>query len=125
MAARVTEEEVLLIMDSALTEEAVESYVISANVFITNTLGSAGLSEALLKEIERWTAAHMIALSKERQSKEESAGTAAIKYAGQWGKGMEQTSYGQMAITLDSTGTLANLAKGKGQAYTYAVTSFE
>jgi hypothetical protein len=38
---------------------------------------------------------------------------------------MEQTSYGQMAITLDYSGTLANLAKGKGQATTFAVTSFE
>lgn len=124
MAARVTPEEVIEIMDTALDETTVEPYCNSANVFVNAVLSTAGLDETVLKEIEKWTAAHMIAMTKERQSKEEGAGTAFIKYAGEWGKGMLQTSYGQMAIALDPSGTLENLSKGKGKAYTYAIPSF-
>ena len=125
MAARVTSEEVIEIMDTALDESAVDPYCDSANVFVNATLASQGLTETVLKEIEKLIAAHMVAITKERQSKEEGAGTAFIKYAGEWKQGLSMTSYGQMAITLDPSGTLENISKGKGKASIYAVTSFD
>lgn len=124
MATRILPIEVIEIMDTALTELEVLPYCDSANVFVDAVLASAGLPEEVLKEIEKWTAAHMISISKERQAKEEGAGGAYIKYAGEWTNGMQQTSYGQMAIALDPSGTLVNLAKGKGRAFTYAIPSF-
>lgn len=124
MATRVLPDEVIAIMDTTLGEDDVQPYCDSAHVFVDALLASAGLTETILKEIEKWMAAHMVSLSKERQSKEEGAGTAYIKYAGEWAKGLEQTSYGQMAIALDPSGTLSNLSKGKGKAYTFAIPSF-
>jgi hypothetical protein len=125
MATRVTASEVLAIMDSALAESDISAFLISANVFVTNNLESSGLSESVLKEIERWVTAHMVAITKERQSKDEGAGTAYIKYTGQWGEGLLQTSYGQMAINLDSSGILANLANNKMKASIFVVPEFD
>lgn len=125
MATRVLAEEVIAIMDTSLEETVVEPYCDSANVFVNAALGTKGLTEIILKEIEKWIAAHMIAISKERQARDEGAGTAYIKYAGEWKMGLQQTSYGQMAIALDTSGTLVNIAKNKGLAYSYAVPSFD
>lgn len=118
--ARVTAAEVLSIMDNDLLEANVDPFLISANVFVTQHLGGK-LSEDVLKEVERWVAAHMVATTKDRQIKETGADNAFIKYTGYWSEGLNGTSYGQMAIALDSTGTLAILAKGKKSVYTYAV----
>lgn len=118
---RATEQEVLDIMDTTLTTEQLTPYLISANAFVTNTFSGKGLSDDILKEVERWVAAHMVATTKDRQIKETGADNAYIKYTGYWSEGLNATSYGQMAIALDSTGTLAILAKGKRGIYIYAV----
>lgn len=127
MANRVTQEDVLAVMDSTLTGEQVLPYINSANVWTTSMAEIIPLDEeeakdaSILFEIERWMSAHMISMTKERVSKEEGASGAYIKYAGDWGQGLKQTPYGQMVINYDSTGTLASLANGKSSASTYAV----
>jgi len=124
MALRVTEEEVLEIMDTSLTEDEVTPYITSANAFVTALLTTV-TDATVLKEVERWVTAHMIASTKERMSKEEEAGGAKIKYAGYWGTGLNGTSYGQMAIALDTSRTLAALANGKQFATTRAIPQFD
>jgi len=114
--------EVIEIMDTDLTEAQVEPYVTAANTLVTAALGDSGLGADVLKEIERWVAAHMIASSRERQASDEKAGPASVKYGGQYGANFSSTSYGQMAMTLDTTNTLASL--GGRQASIRAVESF-
>lgn len=121
MAARTTEQDVLDIMDNALTTVQVTPYLTSANIFVTETLGGTSLSENALTEIERWLTAHFIALSKDRVSTHEEASGALIKYAGMWTTGLEATQYGQNAMMFDTTNTLANLQKGKTSAWTRSV----
>jgi len=121
MATRATTAEVLEIMDTTLSESELLPYLTSANVFVTQALASSGLSDDTLKEIERWMAAHFAAMTKERQAKEAGAGGAYIKYAGEWGTSLNATTYGQVAMGLDSTNTLANLQKGKTTPFIYAV----
>lgn len=125
MATRVTAAEVIEILDTSLTGTDVLPFVTSANIFVTASLTGKGLSDDNLKEIERWVCAHMVASTKERQSKKEEAGGAKIEYAGYWGQGLSGTSYGQMAITLDPTGTLSSLSVGKQMAYIKAIPQFE
>jgi hypothetical protein len=120
--ARTTAAEVIEIMDTDLSVAQVGPYVTAANIMVTAALGTSGLGSDVLKEIERWVAAHMIASSKERQAIDEKAGPASIKYAGQYGANLASTSYGQMAMTLDTTNTLASL--GGRQASIRAVESF-
>ncbi len=110
--------------DTELTDDQVESFINSANVFVTASLAGKGLSEALLAEIERWMSAHMIASTRERTSVREAAGSASIEYTGKWGEGLLGTSYGQTAIAMDTSGTLLAMAKGKLSARITAITSF-
>lgn len=101
------------IMDTELTVEQIAPYVTGANVFVEGTLVGKGLSDDLLAQLEIWITAHMIALSRERTAKSEEAGGAKIVYAGEWGQMFSATSYGQMALTLDTSGTLQTLMKNK------------
>jgi len=111
--------------DTALDTDIIESYINSANVFVTATLGTKGLGDAVLEEIEKWLSAHMISVTRERVAKEAGAGGAYIKYAGSWGAGLLGSTYGQMAISLDTSGTLINIAKGKSTAWVYAIPNFD
>lgn len=121
MAVRVTVDDVRAIIDTTLEDTAIEPYIASANVWVNAVCEPIPLEEEVLFEIERWMSAHMIAMTQERVAKEEGAGGAYIKYAGDWGMGLTQTPYGQMVVNLDPSGTLASLAKGKGSASIYAV----
>ena len=78
----------------------------------------------MLKEIERWFVAHMIASTVWRTTAEEKVGDATIKYTGQWGKDLDSTPYGQMVKQLDKTGLMV-ASVGKRPASIYAVRSFE
>jgi hypothetical protein len=118
--ARVTVDDIYNIIDTT-DEDMVEACISSANVFVTATLVGKGLTDPVLKEIERWLTGHMIASTKERQIKKAGAGGAEVEYVGKFDIGLYGTSYGQMAVALDTSGTLVALAKGKGQAWTYSV----
>ena len=111
---RTTATEVKEILDnSTLTDGQVNAYITTANLFVTNHLGSTTLDADTLADIERWIAAHTIVMTRERQAKKEEAGSAKIEYVGEFGMGLRQTSYGQTAIMLDTTNTLNALADGK------------
>lgn len=122
MAARVTADDVLAILDdSALTAAQIAPFITSANVMINENIGTD--TTDLLKEIERWLTAHMISITRERQSIKEEAGSAKVEYAGKFGEGLKSTSYGQMVLSLDTTGIFASL--GGKAIYTYAIKSFD
>jgi len=110
-----------ILEDTSLSDTIIQSYISGANVFVTAQLDGKGLSDALLAEIERWMAAHMITHTVERQIKKAGAGGAEVEYTGYWGTGLSGTSYGQMAVSLDTTKTLEALAKGKLAAWSKAV----
>lgn len=126
MAVRVTVDEVIEILDDTeLDDDVILAFIGSANVFVTAQLSAKSLDASVLKEIERWVSAHMITMTRERVGKEAGAGGAYIKYAGEWGKGLNGTSYGQTAVMLDTTGTLEALAQGKGKASMKAIPNFD
>jgi hypothetical protein len=120
--ARTTAIDVKAIMEeNELTDPQIEAYITGANLFVTGHLDGKGLTVATMTEIERWYAAHLIAMTKERQIKKAGAGGAEVEYTGYWSYGLLATNYGQVAISLDTTGTLEMLAKGKMPAWTKAV----
>lgn len=121
--ARVTVAEVKEIIETDLSTTVITGYITSANALVTQALSSSGLGADILKEIERWSAAHMIAITKERQAYEEEAGGAKTRYTGRFGQGLSSTTYGQMVLTLDTTGKMASL--GKQQAVLMAIKSFD
>lgn len=109
--------------DTTLSGSVITSFINGANTFVTEQLSSKGLSDSLLKEIERWVAAHMISMTRERQIKKAGAGGAEVEYTGYWSYGLNATNYGQMAISLDTSKTLEAIAANKLPAWTKAVPS--
>lgn len=105
----VTIDEVRAVIDTEITDTQMQEYIFSTRAFLNAVFTGVSVSETLYKEMERWTTAHLIASSRDRQAKEEGAGGAYIKYGTMYGMGLASTSYGQHAMVLDYTGTLASL----------------
>jgi len=106
---RVTDAEVFAIIDTTLTD--IDVFINTANMMVTSWLETAGLTDETLKEIERYLVAHVLSVNDPRAKSMGISGAPYESYQGQWGKGLEGTSYGQMAILLDTSGTLNQIAK--------------
>jgi len=122
---RVVAIEVKQIMDGCtLDDQVVDAYIVAANELVDKVFeNDTDIGDTLLKEIEKWLTAHLIASSQQRTAAMEAVGDARIAYTGEWGKRLESTPYGQVALTLDITGKLARA--GKTAASIRAVESFE
>jgi hypothetical protein len=112
MAARVTAAEVKEIIETDLTDAAIAPMIAMATMEVDERLVDLDLSAARLKEIERWLAAHFISSSLDPRTKSEGAGSVSQSFEGQQGTGLKATRYGQQAIVLDTTGTLAASSEG-------------
>ena len=127
MANRVTPSDVQAIYayDPAILDAEATIFINSANIF-TNKVLAAGLTDsAQLTEIERWLGAHLIAI-RDPQAASERAGAVAQTLQQKVDLNFNQTRYGQQALLLDFTGTLASLneqAKGGGGAASLSVIS--
>lgn len=108
--ARVTAETVKEIISTQLTDEVVNTnHIDTANIFVTEHLGTSGLSDAMLEKIELYLAAHYVALTEEGGAlTRDKLGDADTSYANIYDQGLKSTRFGQAALALDSTGILAN-----------------
>jgi len=68
------------------------------------------LTSALLERIETFLAAHYYGHADQFKASEKRGKSSAV-YQGEWGMGLRSTQYGQVAVDLDPTGTLASLGK--------------
>ena len=124
MANRVTVAEVREVITTDLLDASIAAYIGIANSMVTATV-TCGLDDDIMKEIERFLTAHLIAITSgnDRVTTAEKLGEAEVKYAGKYGEGLKSTQYGQMVLALDTCGAFANL--GKKSATMRAITSFE
>ncbi len=126
MAIRTTSAEVLQIMDNCtVSTTIIDSFITAASALIDKIFeyDIDDMPSALLEEMERWLTAHMIASSLQRTTDTERLGDAEVKYTGKWGENLGSTPYGQMVMTLDYSGRMKNL--GKGRAGIHAVPQFD
>lgn len=123
--ARTTAAEVQAILSETIAESTIEAFIAGATLLLDEVYeDETELDDDLLEEIERWLTAHMITSTISRMAKKEGAGGASIEYTGDWGKYLDGTPYGQMALSLDPTGKLAS-ATARRAVQIEAVTSFE
>lgn len=115
MANRVTGDEVAHIIDVEDGADLVP-FIDVANRYVTRVLGSE-LTEAVLTDIELYMSAHLVALSSEGGAvTQERVGSSMIQFAtSAFGKNLESTRYGQMAVILDTSGTLVSEGKKKAK----------
>ncbi len=122
MAVRVTAAEVVTLTGSELESTTIDTFVVTANLIVNANLTGSGLSDDLLKEIEKYLAAHLIGISRERQTQREEIGGDTNEEYAKLGLALDATTYGQMVKVMDTTGALANL--GKKKATIESITSF-
>lgn len=108
--SRVTVAEVKAIIDVE-DDRDVSPFIELATLLVDENLASAGLSAARLKQIELYLSAHYTAVTVERGALSVSKlGDALETYKGDYTQGLNLTRYGQQAITLDTSGTLAAMS---------------
>ena len=114
--ARIDATAVRLILNTNVTilDASIDAIIGDANNLVTEILGDdSELTASMKASIEKWLTAHMIVCTVERMEAKAKGGPAEVTYTGKWGKGLESTSYGQMAMTLDTTGKLRAVMSGK------------
>lgn len=113
--ARVTEGQVKEILD---TNRSVSQFIDVANIFVEEHLASVIGNASLLTKIELYLAAHFAAITEERGGLVESAAGLEVRerVSDIYTEGLRSTRYGQQAIVLDATGTLARLASTANRA---------
>lgn len=124
MPIRTTPEKVKEILDTDLTDDVVEAFILGASHTIDRVFsGNTTLSAEHLAEIERWLTAHLIAATREQQIAKAGVGGASVTYQGVTGKGLESTMYGQQVLALDTTGLMRSILMNRG-ASLKAISSF-
>jgi len=112
--ARVTAAEVdaILERDSSVVSD-LTPFITAAYLVVENNLtdSSVGHDDDTLKEIERWLAAHFAAIKDMRVAREQAGPVSEAKQY-KVGLNLQVTVYGQQAILLDNSGTLAQLSEG-------------
>jgi len=123
MAIRTSDAEIRAIIP---TDEEVDLYpfILNANVLTdrveTNATANGTVFQGNeLKFIETYLAAHLYAL-RYPQATRKKAGRSSVQYEGKYGVGLEATRWGQTAITLDISGTLATTTGAEGGIKTVA-----
>lgn len=121
--ARVTAAEVKVIMDNCTVADAtVTAMIAAASQIIDNVFGSTDVTDATT-QLELWLSAHIVASTVHRMAGSEKLGDAAVTYIGMFGEGLKSTPYGQMVLTLDSSGELVGM---EDQVITFkAIESFD
>ena len=106
--------DVRAIITTAADDTAITACLASANAFLTDLFDATDkISEATIKEIERWLTAHLIASTITQQVSEAKAGSAEVKFQGTTGMRLDATRYGQNAVSLDPTNKLSDVVKGE------------
>lgn len=93
-------------LDETINSGDIDFAMEAANALVDSVCLESGYSDALLELIERWLSAHFYAIRDPRAEKE-SADDVDVTYQGETKTGLEHTSYGQQAMTLDYKGNLA------------------
>lgn len=112
MAIRVTAAEVTAIIPTSIADATILAEMITtASQFVDDHLADQDLSTRILRSIEQYLAAHFVALTEEGGGLISSEfGDADDKWANVYESGLKSTRFGQAAISMDSSGTLARVA---------------
>ncbi len=108
--ARVMPEQVRDIISTTLTDNQVNAMINTAHRIVEQHLAPKNVDADLLEQIEMWLAAHFVCIREPRKESVK-ADEVSVKYqVGKAGSGLESTMYGQQALALDPTNSLASTA---------------
>jgi len=116
MAVRTTETKVRAVIDADNTV-AMAQFIATATAltdYVSSEDSASVLTTALLLEIETYLAAHYYALY-DRQFEAKKTGDASATFQGKTEMRLDSTIWGQQALALDISGTLARVSKGSSK----------
>lgn len=113
--ARVTASEVGEIISTDLTDAQVEAFINSANAIIQENMLEAGMSANILTQIELWLAAHLVAVSDQREQRVNLRDGDVTYHTPRFGLGLDGTMYGQQVKVLDYSGILSGLGQKRAR----------
>lgn len=118
MALRATVQQVRELIELNAEDSAIRNnYLVTANAYVDQYLLDLSLSSTMLTQIELYLAAHFAALVEEKGGLvQESMGASAGSVSDHYSAGLGATRFGQQAMILDSTGTLAGLGAARIKA---------
>lgn len=99
------------ILDTELLDANITAYIAMADNMLDAIMAGKTIATAILEDMATWLTAHLIVVSKERQSAKMEIDDTKNTFTGSFGKSLEGTTYGQQVLILDYTGTFANLGK--------------
>jgi len=107
---RVSEDQVRGVTNEPSTVDASQA-IDAATLFVDEELVGKGPSDARLVQIELYLAAHFLAITtREGPLAAETMGDASERYHNIYTAGLRSTRFGQQAVLLDTSGTLAAIA---------------
>lgn len=105
MSVRTTKTAVRYITSTSLEDDEIDALIATANRIVTRVVGSEGMDTDLLKDIETYLTAHLIAVGPERQPIVEKVGDVWLQFDKTGFKSfLEATRFGQMVLFLDTSG---------------------
>lgn len=110
----VSTDDVVEIYATILGTTSIQAMIDTADVLVQihiDPVGDTRVTPELRDQIVKWLSAHFCAIS-DPETKEESADGVRTVFRGKTTMGLNFTSYGQQAMTIDPTGKLRNLAEG-------------
>lgn len=113
MSVRTTKTAVKAIIDTTLEDHEIDAFIAQSNSIVTRVTSNENLSTTLLKDLETWLTAHLMAISKERQPLEERVGDIWLVYQESPSGFLQSTTYGQMVLFLDTSGAFQKTAMKK------------
>jgi len=105
MAARTTTAKVKVVIDTELTD--CDAFIAIATLQVDAIAALGILGASVLEQIETWLSAHYVAI-RDRQASKVTVLDSSHTYDGKTGTGLEATLWGQQALQMDTTGTLAS-----------------
>jgi hypothetical protein len=94
-------------VDAEFIDASLVPFIESASAIVDDVLADQDLSDLRLELIERWLAAHFYVLRDPRRKSETVGPITQTLEMGKTGLHLQATQYGQTAMLLDSTGSLA------------------
>ena len=108
--ARVTPAEVKDVISTALTDTVINACINTANNLLAANATALSAASVMLTDIELWLAAHFVAIRDPQAKQKSVAGEYSVTFEkGVSGTGFSATTWGQQALALDFTGTLASM----------------
>lgn len=107
---RTTSDLVKEIIEVDDTLGSLDPFIRMANQLVDEVCLASGYAESRLTDIETWLAAHFYCSKDPRVSSEQAAGVGQ-SFINRVGLFLQSSTYGQMALVLDTAGNLAKLSK--------------